>query len=217
MRRLASRIRTLMRASDPENVLCNVEATLQVLTCPRCRQAATQPLGDAGSLLDWFTCSNCRYVWPAITRRANGDSAPAWRLLRTRLVIVDDDTSLLRALTRALSAYHPLMAQSAAEALTLVQHCRPDLLLTDYFMPNITGAELVGYARELHPTMKVVMLTGHNEFVEQEPWMRDVRRLVKPCGVQQLQQVVAEMIGAPPVARPDDSDWGPTLDPFPAS
>jgi two-component SAPR family response regulator len=124
-------------------------------------------------------------------------------------VIVDDDTTLLRALALALSAYNPLMAQSAAEALTLVQHCRPDLLLTDYLMPNITGAELVGHARELHPTMKVVMLTGHNEFIEQEPWMRDVRQLVKPCGIQQLQRVVAEMIGAPPAPmepRREDPD-----------
>jgi ActR/RegA family two-component response regulator len=38
-------------------------------------------------------------------------------------VIVDDDTTLLRALALALSAYNPLMAQPAAEALTLVQHC----------------------------------------------------------------------------------------------
>jgi DNA-binding NtrC family response regulator len=54
---------------------------------------------------------------------------------------------------------------------------RPDLLLTDYFMPDISGAELIGHARELHPGLNVIVLTGHGEFVEQEPWMDDVRRL----------------------------------------
>jgi DNA-binding NtrC family response regulator len=120
------------------------------------------------------------------------------RLISARVVIVDDDVTLLRALALALSDYEPATAQSASEALMLVQHCDPELLITDYLMPNVSGAELIAHARERQPNLKVVMLTGHGAFVENEYELKDVRHLEKPCSVQKLRDAVEDMFGLPP-------------------
>ena len=104
---------------------------------------------------------------------------------------------MLRALQLALAAYKPATAQSAAEGLTLVQHCRPELLMTDYLMPTMTGGELVVLARERHPSLKVIVLSGHGEVLAQDLCGPTERHLLKPCGIQQLQEAVMAMIGPP--------------------
>ena len=137
------------------------------------------------------------------------DSAPIARLILARVVIVDDDTSQLRALALALSDYEPVTAQSASEALMLVQHCSPELLITDFLMPNISGAELIAHARARQPSMKVIMLTGHGAFLKDEHRLKDVCHLEKPCSVQKLREAVAHMIGEPPVADVPRKDREP--------
>jgi DNA-binding NtrC family response regulator len=122
---------------------------------------------------------------------------PVSRFIRARVVIADDDRSLLRGLELGLASYEPVAAQSATEAMTLVKHCRPELLITDYLMPNISGAELVAQARAHQPTIKVILLTGHDRILEHEPSLAGERRLTKPCALQQIRDVVRDLIGPP--------------------
>ena len=169
--------------------------------CRRCRSRAVRALGDAGSNATWFACGACRHVW-STAEQFVAQAKPSSQIVRARLVIVDDDTSVLHALKLALAAYKPVVAQSAAEALTLVQHCRPELLMTDYLMPNMTGGELIALARERHPSVKVIVLSGHADVLKDNPCWTAERHLVKPCGVQQLQEAVMALIG-PPNVSPD--------------
>jgi DNA-binding NtrC family response regulator len=125
------------------------------------------------------------------------ESESVTRCIRTRVVIVDDDRSLLRGLELGLASYEPVAAQSATEALTLVQHCRPELLITDYLMPNISGAELIAQARAHQPAIKVILLTGHDRILEHEPSLAGERRLKKPCGLEQIRDAVLDLIGPP--------------------
>jgi DNA-binding NtrC family response regulator len=122
---------------------------------------------------------------------------PVSRFIRARVVIADDDRSLLRGLELGLASYEPVAAQSATEAMTLVKHCRPELLITDYLMPNISGAELVAHARAHQPMIKVILLTGHDRILEHEPSLAAERRLTKPCALQQIRDAVIDLIGPP--------------------
>jgi DNA-binding NtrC family response regulator len=126
---------------------------------------------------------------------------PSSEIIRARIVVVDDDTSMLRALQLALGDYKPATAQSATEGLTLVQHCRPELLMTDYLMPDITGGELIGLARERQPSLKVIVLSGHGEMLKDQPCWVAERHLMKPCGVQQIRNAVMDLIGPPTAFR----------------
>jgi CheY-like chemotaxis protein len=81
-----------------------------------------------------------------------------------RLLIVDDETALLQAITRSLAAkageFTAFTATSAEEALELLQRQPIDVLLTDVRLPGIDGIELVRRVLASHPAMKVVVMTA---------------------------------------------------------
>ena len=50
-------------------------------------------------------------------------------------------------------------ARDGQEAIGLVRDLRPDILLTDIEMPNLTGLELAAAVRRDYPAVKVIILT----------------------------------------------------------
>jgi signal transduction histidine kinase/ActR/RegA family two-component response regulator len=83
---------------------------------------------------------------------------------RPRIMLVDDDPTTVDATTRVL-ARAGLRVDSAPggeEALALVRAgIRPDLLVTDYRLPGITGVELIRRVRDLViPDLPSIVLTG---------------------------------------------------------
>jgi CheY-like chemotaxis protein len=117
------------------------------------------------------------------------------QLRHTQILIVDDDTAILRVLQRSLADYQAVTAQEGAEALAILDHCHPDLLITDYAMPAMTGPELLARARHHHPALKGLILTAHAAWLDQEPWWTTERHLEKPCSLARLRSMVADLIG----------------------
>jgi cyclic di-GMP phosphodiesterase len=87
------------------------------------------------------------------------DSRPA------RLLVVDDVEAIRLALGDSLrrQGYEVEAAASGEEALERLRSQCFDLLLTDQGMPGLTGIELAEATARIHPTMPVVLLTGHND------------------------------------------------------
>lgn len=83
---------------------------------------------------------------------------------RAHILIVDDEESIRSALRRVLRRDYQLsFAASAAEALQLLRSERPDVVLSDHLMPEMTGLELLKRCRLLYPAMGRVVLTGQAE------------------------------------------------------
>ena len=81
---------------------------------------------------------------------------------RAHILIVDDEESIRSALRRVLRRDYQLsFASSAAEALERLRQERPDVILSDHLMPEMTGLELLKRCRLLYPNMGRVVLTGH--------------------------------------------------------
>lgn len=61
-----------------------------------------------------------------------------------RILVVDDEIEIVRALQRSLTAhgYEVFAAHSGEEALEAVAHYRPDLMLLDLGLPGISGLEV---------------------------------------------------------------------------
>ena len=86
-----------------------------------------------------------------------------------QILIVDDDAASRKLLARMLSSagYTCRETDNATDALDLVHQKQPTLLLLDFKMPGIDGAEALKRLRaDPNPAiaqMPVIMLTGHGE------------------------------------------------------
>jgi two-component system cell cycle sensor histidine kinase/response regulator CckA len=82
---------------------------------------------------------------------------------RYRVLIVDDEDSILRFVDRVLreAGYETAVAPDAATALDLAATREAfDLLLTDLMMPGMYGDVLARRLRQRDPELKVLYLTG---------------------------------------------------------
>lgn len=78
------------------------------------------------------------------------------------ILVVDDEESILRTVSRELkkAGYEVTMAASGAEAIEKLKMSGYDLLITDLLMETFTGIDVMLVAKELHPAIKMVAITG---------------------------------------------------------
>lgn len=78
------------------------------------------------------------------------------------ILVVDDDPPIRRALQRlfAREGYHVIEAPGAQEALKIAGATPPDLVISDYAMPDCNGLELLVEMRKRHPHTVRMIMTG---------------------------------------------------------
>lgn len=83
------------------------------------------------------------------------------------ILVVDDDLGTRLSISDylELTGYLTLMAENGERALSLVEECRPHLMVTDIAMPRMDGFELVRRVRQKPEfrLLPVVFLTAHHE------------------------------------------------------
>ena len=79
-----------------------------------------------------------------------------------KILVVDDERGARMALEVPLrmSGYDVVAATCGREALALGEDKRFDVVLTDIYMPDITGLEVVREFRRLSPDTKVIAVTA---------------------------------------------------------
>src|SRR5690349_20517320 len=84
-----------------------------------------------------------------------------------RILVVDDDRSTCFVLRRVLEqkGYHIQVVGSAAEALAACEHAQQDLILLDYVLPDIDGAQVCSRIRkqQRHSSTPILVLTSRND------------------------------------------------------
>jgi type II secretory ATPase GspE/PulE/Tfp pilus assembly ATPase PilB-like protein/DNA-binding response OmpR family regulator len=90
---------------------------------------------------------------------ASAPPAPA----RYRLLLVDDEPGIVKALTRVFRQenYEVVAATHAEEALARLREASFQVVISDYMMPGMNGAELLKKIKTLYPETIRIMLTGH--------------------------------------------------------
>ena len=86
----------------------------------------------------------------------------------TKILVVDDDPQLVRALRVNLAArrYDVLTAPDGATGLALASRHRPDLVIVDLGLPDVDGAEVVAGIRGWSATPIIVLSARHSEPVK---------------------------------------------------
>ena len=80
-----------------------------------------------------------------------------------RMLLVDDEPSVLNALKRIFRQenYEIHTASNGQEAVDLLQRGQYHVMISDYMMPVMNGAELLRQAKAIQPDLIRIMLTGH--------------------------------------------------------
>ena len=85
-------------------------------------------------------------------------------------ILIVDDEKMIREGIRAVIQWEKLeigtvlLASSGREALEIIKREKPDILLTDICMAEITGLEMIEQAMAYHSSMRMLVLTGYDSF-----------------------------------------------------
>ncbi|HEY5583145.1 MAG TPA: response regulator [Ruminiclostridium sp.] len=119
---------------------------------------------------------------------------------KLKLMIVDDEYLIRELLKKRINWDEFGMeivceASSAYEALDMVEEFMPDIIFTDICMPAMDGIEFSRIVIERHPNIRIVVLTGHDEF---EYAKRSIKVgisdfLLKPINGQEIKKVVLSL------------------------
>jgi CheY-like chemotaxis protein len=91
------------------------------------------------------------------------DPSATGGVLRPLTLLVDDSPDIRRTIGRFLevAGFEVVQASSGIEALTLLTSGQKfALLVTDYAMPGLNGAELATQALQQLPALKILIITG---------------------------------------------------------
>jgi len=85
--------------------------------------------------------------------------------MNQRILIVDDETSILSALKRLFrnQSYVIFTASSGEKALELLEAQTVDLIISDMRMPGLSGADFLEQAKTLYPLTERILLTGYSD------------------------------------------------------
>ena len=117
-----------------------------------------------------------------------------------KILVADDETHILNVVSMKLrnAGYEVVTAMDGEEALELCAAEKPDLLITDYQMPYMTGLELCKQIR-LRPEIKsvpAIMLTARGFDIEPDEMIQAgiAAVLAKPFSPRELLERVNDLL-----------------------
>ena len=116
------------------------------------------------------------------------------------ILVADDESHILHVVSLKLknAGYRVLTARDGQEALEMAQQEKPDLLITDYHMPELSGLELCSKLKEEPSTSSIpaIMLTARGYQLEPADTEKSgiLCMLSKPFSPRQLLQTVNEVL-----------------------
>jgi two-component system nitrogen regulation response regulator GlnG len=114
------------------------------------------------------------------------------------LLVIDDKASILQAFRRAFRDPEVTLhtASSGAEGLELVSRHRPDVVILDIYLPDLSGLEVFRRIRQQSARIPVILITGHGttETAIEAMKLGAFDYLLKPLDVEQPQALVARAL-----------------------
>lgn len=109
------------------------------------------------------------------------------------ILVVEDDPGVRRSMVECLQVLGFRVRQASDGALGLIelQKAKPDLLLVDYLMPQMNGAELIARAQAMYCDIPILMATGYADMNVVEKLIGPQSVLAKPFDLDTLGTAVS--------------------------
>lgn len=121
-----------------------------------------------------------------------------------RILLVEDDAGLREALqdTLLLAQYQVLLADSAEQALLLLQQHKVQLVISDVQMQGVSGITLLRTIKEKYPQLPVLMMTAYAtvQAAVEAIQLGAIDYLAKPFSPEVLLNTVSRYVSAEPVS-----------------
>lgn len=115
------------------------------------------------------------------------------------LALIIEDEAALRTIYEVIlsnAGFEVLQAADGAEALTLLQNHRPDIVFLDMLLPKVNGVTIL---HELHSAphlrhTKIVIVSAHNRFKKSEYMNSEDTFLLKPIRPDDIRQAINQFL-----------------------
>jgi two-component system alkaline phosphatase synthesis response regulator PhoP len=126
------------------------------------------------------------------------DPLPSRPNSRQRILVVEDERKLREQTAEELTdaGYQVDVAEDGAAAWSALRVSKYDLVITDQFMPKVTGVQLLKKMQAARMTLPVIMATGFLPTWEftLHTWLQPVKMLLKPYSLEELLDVVESVL-----------------------
>lgn len=127
------------------------------------------------------------------------DTVPTADASASHVMIVEDNTELLRLMKRLLQPrYHVITANDGREALQLIQTNKVDIVVSDVMMPEMDGYELTNHIKhnEIYSHLPVILLTAKTTEDDQQKALLTGADgyITKPFKIRDLQLRIDNLI-----------------------
>jgi CheY-like chemotaxis protein len=128
--------------------------------------------------------------------------------MKARILIIDDQGEIRSLVRKMLESFgcEVVEAENGHKGLQLFNENPVDLIITDIFMPEKDGLEMIRELRRSHPNLRVLAMSGGGmrgnlDVLRMARSMGAYRVLVKPFSLHEVRDAVREALGgaAPPL------------------
>jgi signal transduction histidine kinase len=133
---------------------------------------------------------------PGLGQPSSPDSPETGQL--ASVLVVDDDRLVRRFMTDSLRGlgYEVIDAADGPAALEILQQRTFDLLLVDFAMPGMNGAQVARAARGKYPDLRILVVSGYADTNALEAAIGSAPQLRKPFDLAELRAAVIDVLQA---------------------
>ncbi len=120
-----------------------------------------------------------------------------------KIMVVDDEEevrqSIIRQIDWSRAGFEVIGdAENGKEALEKIDQIEPDVVLTDIRMPYMDGLSLAEAIRQRHPSIKIVIFSGFDEFeyAKKAIKLNVIEYILKPVNVEELTAILKRIKGS---------------------
>ena len=112
------------------------------------------------------------------------------------ILVADDDEDVRATICQALAVlgYRSREAADGRSALQSIQEERPDVVILDYIMPGLDGAEVAAELKINYPGLPVIFASAHVDQLRLRLAPGDTPILGKPFLIGELAQLIDEAL-----------------------
>ena len=117
-----------------------------------------------------------------------------------KILLVDDEeevrTSIIKKIDWEKNGFTVIGdAENGKDALEKIEQLEPDVVLTDVRMPYMNGLELAAELRRIHPSVKVVIFSGYDDFeyAKQAIQLNIIEYILKPVNARELTDILGKI------------------------